>query len=258
MFIFGFDVEKLHHFNFVFKQFLVKKSFKLVKECFDLNSIYKGFNFNGWKFLLVNKGLFWCNVSIQNVKDFKFRLKILVKNVSNSGFPNLVNSINTEICRWINIYGFSDFILNIKLDISFYLYRLLWNLVKKRHPKRPRTWIYNKYFVKVFGKWRFFVFDSSIGKSYFLHFSFFSAKKFYFHPFSLDLFNTFNLMKLNKIFFKKYNVFENSILKLLWKQQLGLCFVCSRSLWPISSLTLKVYFSGKFFGTKLVHNYCFF
>ena len=47
----------------------------------------------------------------------------------------------------------------IMQNLDIFLYKLLWNSLRRIHPRRPKTWIYNKYWIFKEGFSHFFIYD---------------------------------------------------------------------------------------------------
>ena len=143
------------------------------------------------------------------------------------------------------------------------MYKIFWKLVKKRHPRRPHTWIYSKYWKYIKGIWTFFLQDPIFNFPLYLYSNFFFYFKLYCLPSSFFPLLFSNELKLGFIWFLKYSFVLIGILKLLWKKQFGKCFFCS-IFFEITFLEFpKVLFLGfSFFKLKvfpeivLVHKYC--
>ena len=209
--------------SFLYRFFESRKIFFFISH-FNVISFYEGFNLFGWKFFLLKSDFFSLQLSRDTIFSHQLTLKNLVKFGSNLFI--LVEQLNLKIFSWVLNYFFSDFVVNVFLSLDIFLYKLLWNFLKRRHPRRPRTWIYNKYWKFYNRFWCFFVYDFYRGKMLFLSLhSFFSIPVFRNH-FFFNTFEYFNRNKLYSIYSKRSLCFVNKFLFYLWKKQSGLCLVC--------------------------------
>lgn len=143
--------------------------------------------------------------------------------------------------------------------MDIYIYKLLWKCVKKRHPRRPSTWIYSKYWKYYIGSWRFFIFDAFLGRFSFLISHSSNQFKIYRLPISFNNFDKLNSLKLNSLWVKKYLISLKGLFKFLWKKQFGKCFFCHKLFNSINLDELKVfsYYTGPInYNLFLVHRYC--
>ena len=80
---------------------------------------------------------------------YKSKLKLLVKISHNSSIFSLINVLNKEVDSFVNSFSFLPNYGFLSKELDYYLYKLLWGLMKRRHPRRSRTWVFNKF-------WKFF------------------------------------------------------------------------------------------------------
>ena len=190
-------------------------------------------------------------------------MKNLIKSSSDLSILNTLKSVNSEIVKWINIYALSDSWDQISLELDIFLYKTFWRSVKRYHPRRPSTWIYNKYWKSFSGIWRFVVFDSTKKRNYFLkshNKSLFDTRIFYRVPMSLNVFCLYNQRKLLSILFKKTRtIFVGTSRRLYYKQK-GLCFICRRPFFfnnfKIVNYSYRINIAKVSSKLTLVHSYC--
>lgn len=217
----------------------------------------------GWNFSYNSNSFPICKVDTDNIRSYKRKLKNLIKASSDLSILNTLKSVNREIVKWINIYSLSDSWEQTSFDLDIFLYKTFWRSVKRYHPRRPSTWIYNKYWKFFSGTWRFVVFDSERERNYFLKShsrSLFDDTRVYTVPSSLNVFSLYNQKKLLSILFKKTrNIFLGTSRRLYLKQK-GLCFICVR---PFFFNNFRIInYSSLLYTTKLnvklilVHSYC--
>ena len=194
------------------------------------------------------------------IREHKRCIKLVIKHFSKNIFFSL-KRLNLLILNWVNFWSFSDFISDIFSELDLYLYKLLWKWVKRRHPRRPKTWIYSKYWKYYMGSWKFFVFDSFLGKFSFLISHSFKKFKFYRLPSSFNPFDKRNSSKLDSLWFKKYIFSMRGLFRFLWKRQFGRCFFCYKLFSIINLEDIKVFsycYSSGVANLFLVHRFCIF
>jgi RNA-directed DNA polymerase len=254
-FIFSFDLNNLFVSKNLLFDFLKHRGVIFKKKVLNYGSLLDGFYFLGWNFFHRNSTEFFVFIARDTICIYKNKLKNILKIYGNKNLLFVLNVINKEIVKWSCFYKFSDFIYDICGEMDLYLYRILWNFLKKRHPRRPKTWIYSKYWKFLFGRWFFFLLEPNTGKSFFLRSHSVMFRKIYRIPKNLNTFYFLDENKLNTTNFKKVNNSINSIYKLLWKKQSGLCLHCHR----IIDFTKKSTFIIKFNNVNnffLIHIYC--
>lgn len=174
----------------------------------------------------------------------------------------ILNCINSEIIKWLEhtFYFSQEEKLNYKLDV--YVYKLFWRHLKKRHSKKSNTWIYLKYWGNFSGLWKFFIFDYRIKRFIFLksHVSLPSNSKTSNYKIydSLNIFNSYNVIKLSQIIFKKFEFRYLPNYAVLYEKQKGLCFVCMKSLYLKNYKILYLKSNNNKFleNLVLIHLYC--
>lgn len=79
----------------------------------------------------------------------KSKLKLLVKDSYNSSIFSLIDLLNKEVDSFVDCFSFLPTYVFLSKELDCYLYKLLWKLMKRRHPRRSRTWVFSKF-------WKFF------------------------------------------------------------------------------------------------------
>lgn len=250
------------------RKFFLDKGFYFFVEEYNFFSINEGFNFFGWKFFDLKSDFFLGHVSLDNIKRHKLNLKNIVKSSLFCNSFYLIDILNKNIFIWLLDYSFSD---SFKLYISgldIFLYKILWAYVKRIHPRRPNTWIYNKYWKYYNYIWLFSIYDLNKAGVLFLKLhSFYNLKNYNNFSNFFSIFNYLNQKRLNYVVYRCFNLNFNFVYLYLWKRQSGLCFFCKRLLDYYSSYNynLKIISnisSGRFKYLRtfsnlvLVHNIC--
>lgn len=254
-------------FNIVnlMNKFFSLRGLFLDNKLFDLKSIYQGFDFLGCRFIKTHDNISFTNISSNFLRDYKRKLKIIVKNSYSMSVVSFLLFLNEQISNWIFSFGSFSNSYSIYFSLDFYLYRLLWRWARRRHPRRPNTWIYSKYWKFINGRWNFVILDSNTGQFIFLKSHFSIGRKFYSLPFSLNVFSLLNESKINFVFFKKFSYKLNGIYYYLWKKQYGLCASCKKFLFinDFSSIKISSFSTSRkntisynFSRFVLLHKFC--
>lgn len=194
----------------------------------QISSIIKGFYYKEWKICATKNNLIHVVYSENAVKLQRNKLKSLVKGVKNQKISLLIQKLNFEIINWRQKYYLYSFKKDIPKLLDLYINKLIWRFVKKEHPRRPNTWIYNKYWKYIFGFWKFTAINKENGKIYILtsheiYDSLINKKIF---PQSL---NVFDIKNLRTVFSINFNFFRNSfsgMTNIVYVKQKGLCYIC--------------------------------
>nr|AYB71446.1 roaA [Trachelomonas grandis] len=260
--IFSYDINCLKFFLFALYRFVYIRGF--LNENQDLQifikSIYQVVYFQGWSlsrsftFDTINQ------ISILLVKDHKRRMKCVVKrNYSKHPFK-LLKEMNQLIYIWVFKNSLVDYYYDVWGKLDIYLYKLLWKWAKRRYPRRPNSWIYNKHWKFFSGIWRFFVKDSLSGEIQILRSHYLLKRKIYRLPNFINIFDISNKIKVENLSFNRFIDTFKGVMHLLWKRQKGRCFVCQ------GILIVRNFSNFKIIRIKnslrhllsygIIHNYC--
>ena len=138
--------------------FLSMRGLELSEEKTRITHIEKGFNFLGQNIRKYH-GKLLIKPSKASVKFIMEKLKDLISNNLATKTLSLIRELNPIIRGWCNYHRHivSKAIFN-KLDS--YIFHLLWKWAVRRHPKKNRHWVKNKYFKSVeFRNWVFGAYD---------------------------------------------------------------------------------------------------
>lgn len=203
---------------------------------------------------------FTLNLKKTYIKNYKLRIKTLVKSSFNLSMSKLLALLNKEICIWIRSFGtLTSYNLGKELDL--YFYKLLWRFIKRLHTRRSNTWIYQKYWGKFIGFYRFSYFDVSLGRFFFLKTHTYNLKHYFCFPLYLDFCSIYNYKKVYFSIYKKSRFIWEGITKILFIKQKGLCSVCFKpldfSIFKTISCKYTTRYNNRISDLFLVHNYCF-
>lgn len=140
--------------------FLLERGLKLDLDKTRIFSIEEGFDFLGFNFREYPdigrvKGTFLVKPSPTKVKTFIRELVVIIKEHKNRSSYDLVSKLNQKLRGWAEHYkkvtsqkAFST--------IHYHVWKALWSMIRKKHRRRSKTWLYKTYFEKVGeNKWIF-------------------------------------------------------------------------------------------------------
>lgn len=262
---FSNNLQVLSILNFNLKAYLFTKKLKISLQNTYVQSLYSGFSYLNFNFLKGSSFEILISSSYLGLKVYKSKLKTIIKNSYNIPFPVLIRCLNVEIDSWYMDCGyFASSSYLIFLD--FYLYRLLWKFCRRLHPRRPSSWIFEKYWKNYSGKFRFSAFDPLKGSYYFLNSHFDVYKPLKKLSITISPYDFRDRKKSSCDFFKKVRSQFHSVYGVLFDIQRGLCPFCNNffsyfnikdvGIYQLSSFTKIKNTSRSCFGLILVHRSC--
>lgn len=260
--IFSSDLVKLKLILERFHKFLYLRGVNILT---NISTLSSGF-FNdkieilSWRFFWVKKNFFVGQVSRNTIRLHKLQLKTVIKNFGNSDCFTLLNFINRVLFDWSFHYSCTDFSWDIWGELDIYLNKLLWKWARRRHPRRPNTWIYRKYWKSFFGNFKFFALDSLTSRVIFLRSHCLPNLVIYRLPLSVHNYDLLNSQKIESLFYKKFSYIFYGVFRSLWIKQRGLCFRCRKTFYFINFSNVKVSnikcSRNYLYNLVLLHSYC--
>lgn len=216
-----------------------------------------------FNFIKLEDSIIYCVFSQNFIKNYKLKLKLLVKTYSfDLNNVSFLNKLNKLIFCWSTNYNYMDSVFDVWTSLDVYVYKLLWVCVKRRHPRRPKTWIFLKYWKLFSGIYRFYIFNYLVGSFSILRSHFYLDVYVSRLPLSLNFYNFPNQNKFNFFNFNKFKCSFTGMFKFLWLKQLGICLICNRTFDSLDFNSIKItIFNRKrnnFSNYFLVHSYCCF
>ncbi len=217
------------------KQFMKERGLELSPEKTLITHIEDGFDFLGQN-VRKYKGKLLIKPSQKNVKAFLENIRKLVKDDKQAVAGHLIAQLNPKIQGWAN-YHHHIVSKETFTKVDHAIFTMLWQWAKRRHPKKSHTWIRKKYFHSIGGdNW---VFSGEV-----------LGRDGAFHPIRLLKMRSISIERHAKIqseanpydpawetYFEKrldvktvHNLRGRRKLLALWKQQQGLCPLCSRKI----------------------------
>lgn len=224
------------------------------------------FSFVDWCFCKSYLGFYFFETSSQYIKIYKAQLKKIVKGFVGDNVSSLLKILNSSILAFLKRNDFSNSFFDIINEIDVYINKVLWQWAKRRHPRRPNMWIYNKYWKRFNNRWYFCHLDNITGKLLILNSHLRKSLSFYRIPLSLNIFDLRNQSKLNLIWFRKIRGSLKGLYKFLFIKQQGVCSLCRKPFYDSNIYSFKILNVSLFPNSKkvnritnlvLVHSYCF-
>lgn len=135
--------------------FLKERGLELSEEKTKITHIQDGFDFLGFNVRKYKEKLL-IKPKRQSVNKFTEGLKETIKKLGNSSTASLIANLNSKIRGWANHYK-SCIAKRAFSYIDNIVFKTILRMLKRKHPKKSKTWIRRKYFTKIEPKdWRFF------------------------------------------------------------------------------------------------------
>lgn len=125
-------------------QFLTERGLELSAEKTKISHIDGGFDFLGFNIRRYNKKLL-IKPSKRSVQSIKMKIKEMLAENKSAKTDNLIGLLNPVIRGWGNYYRHA--VSQQSFDnIDNAIWEMTWKWAKRRHPKKPPTWIKSKYY----------------------------------------------------------------------------------------------------------------
>ncbi len=128
-------------------EFLRERGLELSPEKTKIVHIDEGFDFLGQN-IRKYRGKLLIKPSKKNVKSFLKKVRGIIKSNKTSTTADLIGLLNPVIAGWTN-YHRHVVASDTFNDIDSEIWRSLWQWAKRRHPKKGKVWIKNKYFKSI-------------------------------------------------------------------------------------------------------------
>jgi len=136
--------------------FLAERGLELSEEKTLITHIDDGFDFLGFNIRKYNNVLL-TKPSKKCVKKFLDSIRYTIESSKSCRQETMIRLLNPKITGWANYYkcGVSSQTFQ---RVDDQIYRKLWQWAKRRHPKKGKKWVLNRYFHSYKGRnWRFLV-----------------------------------------------------------------------------------------------------
>jgi RNA-directed DNA polymerase len=134
--------------------FLEERGLELSDDKTVITNINEGFDFVGWNFRKYN-GKLLPKPSKKSIKSFLESIRKTISEGTAWTQEALISKLNPRIRGWANYHNsvVSSYIFR---TLDHKIWELLWKWAKRRHPKKPKNWIINKYWKRsITRRWNF-------------------------------------------------------------------------------------------------------
>jgi len=132
------------------EQFLQERGLELSPEKTRITHIEEGFDFLGQN-VRAYHGTILVKPSRKNVATFLTKVRAIIKASGQTTAGNLIVQLNPVIRGWANYHRHVSSKQTLtKVDDA--IFRALWQWAQRRHPKKPKRWVKEKYFQSVGGR----------------------------------------------------------------------------------------------------------
>ena len=143
----GRSKEILEEIKPIVQEFLQVRGLTLSEEKTKITHIDEGFDFLGYNFRKY-KGTLLIKPSNKSLKKFMEKIRGIIDANKSSKQESLIRLLNPVIVGWVNYY--KNCVASETFRKADYLiFQKLWQWAVRRHPKKGKYWIANKYFTKV-------------------------------------------------------------------------------------------------------------
>jgi RNA-directed DNA polymerase len=137
------------------ENFLKERGLELSPEKTRVTHINEGFNFLGWNFRKYDSKLL-IKPSKESVKSVLEKVKGILDSNKNAKTENVIHLLNPVITGWAN-YHKGTVAKEIFSNIDNQIWNKTWKWAIRRHPKKGRKWVKQKYFKTIGNQnWNFF------------------------------------------------------------------------------------------------------
>lgn len=226
--LFSINVKRLKFLNSSLKYFMKFNISNLIPKNSLVKSFYSGVSFLNWFFYKNYKNTIYSSVNFLFIKQYKAKMKTFIKTCYN--LVSLVKGLNKKILWWIKQFSNVSCFNDLSLFLDFYLHKLLWRWCKRFHPRRPNSWIFNRYWKNVSGRFKFFSTNTLTAKNLFLlsHNIIPVTRKVF--PCSISIFELRDKSKFQYDLFRKFRGLFPGIYGVLFDIQRGICPFCNKVL----------------------------
>lgn len=247
----------------IIKEFLTERGLELSEEKTVITHITEGFDFLGCNIKMYGNKLLTTPAQ-KNYKTIIEKIRKIIKRNPSIKQEILIRILNPIIRGWVNYQKFNVSSKRFE-DLDYDIWKALWNWCKRRHPKKGKKWIANKYFHVIGTRtWTFSIkTDGKIdnGENFYLKLIYatntdirrFTKIKAEANPFDSEWQIYFEEREDLKM---RNELRGRKIINNLWKMQKGICPYCSTKI--TADTDFRIHQQDSPLGKKkyLVHSEC--
>ena len=227
----GRSKEVLEEIKPMVEEFLQERGLTLSEEKTKMTHISEGFDFLGYNIRKYDNGKLLIKPSKEGLKKFMKKIRGIIVSNKGSKQESLIRLMNPVIVGWVNYY--KNCVASDTFKKADYLiYEKLQQWARRRHPKKGRTWVSDRYFTRIKNRnWCFVANFKKKGKDdrivlkrlYDTKITRYVKVKAESNPFDPEWETYFKKRKEYKML---KNLNDTKPLLYLWKKQKGVCPLC--------------------------------
>lgn len=159
----GISKELLEDVQKTVQEFMQVRGLTLSEEKTMITHIDEGFDFLGYNIRKYN-GVLLIKPSKKSIKKFMQKIRGIIDSNKGSKQESLIRLLNPVIVGWVNYYK-NCVASETFRKVDYLIFRKLWQWAVRRHPKKGKCWIANKYFARIKNRNWCFVADFKRGKT---------------------------------------------------------------------------------------------
>ncbi len=128
-------------------EFLQVRGLTLSEEKTKITHIDEGFDFLGFN-VRKYKGTLLIKPSKESLKRFMTKIRGIIDSKKASRQESLIRLLNPVITGWVNYYKHSVASETFR-KADYLIFQKLWQWAKRRHPKKGKNWVADKYFTRI-------------------------------------------------------------------------------------------------------------
>lgn len=243
---FSSNIKLLGILNNDLKLFIKSRGFRPRHRFGLVKSVYSGFCFKDRSFYKTSRNVVFSFINFLEIRRYKYKIKALVKGSHNFSCFRLIKLLNSHISLWSEKFKSTSFYDSLALSLDFYLSKLLWKFCKRFHPRRTNSWIFERYWINISGRFKFFSLNPLNGKNIFLisHISDFDYTKC-----SLRSVSNFEFRDKGKFYYDWFSQLRTSfrgVYGVLFDAQRGVCPCCNKLFLAFDLSRLRIFYASSF------------
>ena len=159
----GRSKEALEEIKPLVVDFLKERGLTLSEEKTKITHIDDGFDFLGYN-IRKHKGVLLIKPSKKSLKKFMQKIRGIIDSNKGSKQESLIRLLNPVITGWVNYYK-NCVASDTFRKADYLIFEKLWQWAKRRHPKKGKYWIAERYFTRVKNRNWCFVANFKKGKT---------------------------------------------------------------------------------------------
>lgn len=143
----GRSKEALEEIKLLVIEFLKVRGLTLSEEKTKITHIDEGFDFLGYNIRKYN-GVLLIKPSKKGLKRFMEKIRGIIDSNKGSKQESLIRLLNPVIVGWVNYYK-NCVASDTFRKADYLIFEKLWQWAQRRHPKKGKYWIADKYFTRI-------------------------------------------------------------------------------------------------------------